>query len=95
MPSYYEGMPLALIEAMLSGRTAIVSDVGGASELIENGEQGFIAEENTLYSFNNVFDIAWNKQEYWNEMGNKAFTRTNDYFRLYAMDKVMPEILSK
>ena len=56
MPSYYEGMPIALVEAMLSGRTAIVTDFQGGfmcrfacfsqhfygnNELILNRKQSF------------------------------------------------------
>ena len=44
-------MPLALVEAMLCGRTAVVTDVGGNAEWIEDGETGFVAEAATAKSF--------------------------------------------
>lgn len=95
MPSYYEGMPLALIEAMLSGRTAVVSDVGGASELISNSVEGFIAEGNTLNSFNRALNNAWQKQGKWKEMGKSAFTKAEVFFNKYAMENVFPDLFSK
>ena len=44
MCSAAEGKPLALTEAMVCGRPAVVTDVGGNAELIEDGITGFVAE---------------------------------------------------
>jgi glycosyltransferase involved in cell wall biosynthesis len=42
LPSYGEGMPNALIEAMACGLPCIASDIGGISELIRQGENGIL-----------------------------------------------------
>jgi len=42
MPSRYEGLPLAIIEAMSLGAVPIVTDVGAVSEAISDGEDGFV-----------------------------------------------------
>ena len=44
MFSRAEGTPLALVEAMLYGRPAIVSDVGGNREWVTEAQTGFVAE---------------------------------------------------
>src|SRR5262249_42031882 len=36
MPSRYEGLPLAMIEAMLCGRPVVATDVAGHSEVVED-----------------------------------------------------------
>lgn len=59
MPSTLEGTPLTLIEAMLCGRSAIVSDVGGNAELIVEGENGFVAEAPSVFSFGNAMERMW------------------------------------
>ncbi len=42
LPSFAEGVPVVLMEAMASGRPVIATQVGGVSELVENGISGFI-----------------------------------------------------
>lgn len=42
LPSFYEGMPKTLIEAMGCGLVCIATDVEGSNELIRNGENGIL-----------------------------------------------------
>lgn len=42
LPSYGEGLPTALCEAMLAGRAIVASNVGGIPEIVRNGESGLI-----------------------------------------------------
>lgn len=42
LPSFVEGMPRSVIEAMASGVPSIGSDIGGTNELIVHGENGFL-----------------------------------------------------
>ncbi|MBW3127591.1 glycosyltransferase [Hymenobacter profundi] len=72
MPSRFEGQALALIEAMWCQRAAIVTDVGGASELIEEGVSGFIADAPTIASIDAALERAWEKRDEWQQMGIKA-----------------------
>ncbi|HRO07518.1 MAG TPA: glycosyltransferase family 4 protein [Saprospiraceae bacterium] len=42
LPSYYEGFPNSLMEAMASGLACIATNVGAIPDLIENGKHGLI-----------------------------------------------------
>jgi glycosyltransferase involved in cell wall biosynthesis len=42
MPSGKEGLPRVVLEAMLMGKPVIASDITGPSELVVNGETGFL-----------------------------------------------------
>jgi glycosyltransferase involved in cell wall biosynthesis len=42
LSSTYEGLPIALIEAMALGRPAVVTAVGGTPEVVTDGEQGVL-----------------------------------------------------
>lgn len=44
LPSYNEGMSVALLEAMAAGLPVIVTPTGGTAELVEPGVNGFIFE---------------------------------------------------
>ena len=93
MPSFKEGLPIALIEAMLSGRTAVVTDVGGNTEVIPDDSVAFIADAPTNQSFEKMLDIAWGKKDDWGEMGEKSFSVANAFFGDNPMDALLTELL--
>ncbi len=42
LPSYYEGLPVTVIEGMLHGCCVIASDVGGIPDIVEDGKDGVL-----------------------------------------------------
>ena len=42
LSSEHEGLSIALIEALALGKPAVVTDVGGLSEVVEDGRQGYL-----------------------------------------------------
>jgi glycosyltransferase involved in cell wall biosynthesis len=44
LPSYHEGMPNVLLEAMASSTAVIASNVGGIPDLVEHGQNGYLVE---------------------------------------------------
>ena len=75
LPSRYEGLPLALVEAMWCGRPAVVTEVGGNAELCIDGETGFVAEAPTVPVFSNTLERAWNRRSEWQRLGKAARAR--------------------
>jgi glycosyltransferase involved in cell wall biosynthesis len=72
MPSRSEALPIALIEAMVCGRPAVVTDAGGISEWVEDGRTGFIAEAASVKSFGAALERAWTQNSALETMGMKA-----------------------
>jgi glycosyltransferase involved in cell wall biosynthesis len=42
LPSYWEGLPVSLIEGLSAGKPIVASDAGGNPELVRHGENGLI-----------------------------------------------------
>jgi glycosyltransferase involved in cell wall biosynthesis len=78
LPSHYEGVPLALVEAMLCRRPCIVTDVGGNSEFIEDGVSGFIASAATTSLFEKTLERAWECRHQWKDIGENAGRRIRE-----------------
>ncbi|RYU79425.1 glycosyltransferase [Hymenobacter persicinus] len=72
LPSRYEGLPLALVEAMLSGRPTIASDAGGIIELLVDNETGFVASGITFLALDEALERSWAKRASWAQMGAEA-----------------------
>lgn len=72
MPSVAEGTPLALIEAMLCARAAVVTDVGGNAFLVNDNVTGFVAAHNSISLLDEAMERAWQKREEWIALGEKA-----------------------
>lgn len=80
MPSRYEGLPLAVVEAMTCERPCIVTNVGGNAELVEDGISGFIAPSPTTDIFEETLERAWERRYEWEMIGKNAGKRVKDFF---------------
>ena len=72
MPSFMEGLPLALVGAMICGRVPIVTDIGAHREVIEDNVSGFIASEPTVEALDEAFERVWERLEDWETIGQNA-----------------------
>jgi len=72
LPSRWEGMPLVLVEAMLCGRPAIITDVAGARELVRDNVNGFLVKAPTVELLDEAMNRAWENRHRLKEMGQQA-----------------------
>ncbi|RKR82248.1 glycosyltransferase involved in cell wall biosynthesis [Mucilaginibacter gracilis] len=73
LPSLSEGTPLALVEAMLCGRTALSTDVGGIARYIINNSTGFLAPVSSVNALSAALEDLWENRARLQEMGKAAF----------------------
>jgi len=78
LPSRYEGLPLALVEAMWCARPAVVTDIGGNAELCTDGVTGFVAPAPSVKLVNDALERAWGARESWQSMGQAGRIRVED-----------------
>jgi glycosyltransferase involved in cell wall biosynthesis len=75
IPSRIESGPMVLVEAMLSGRPVVSTDVGLVSDWLEDGRTGFVAEASLPRSLGLALERSWQAQAQWPAMGQLAHAR--------------------
>ncbi|WP_214225528.1 glycosyltransferase [Pedobacter sp. B4-66] len=82
--SFTEGFPNVVLESLSVGLPVVSFRVGGISDLIKDGFNGYIIEQGDLKDFKNQIITACNKP--WDFSAIK-----NDVYNKYALDKVAAE----
>lgn len=89
LPSRYEGLPIAIIEAMRSARPFVASDVGGVQELT-NGN-GILVKRgpNEIADFTAAMD-AIRDESLWTQMSERS---RNHYMRHHSIDAMTTSLI--
>ena len=90
LPSYHEGMPRTVLEAMAMGRPILTTDVPGCRETVVNGENGWLVEKANVEQLAERMIWFIENQDKWSLMGEKSHTMANEKFDVH---KVNAEIL--
>ncbi|MDW1889929.1 glycosyltransferase family 4 protein [Vibrio sp. 1733] len=90
LPSYHEGMPRTVLEAMAMGRPILTTDVPGCRETVVNGENGWLVEKANVDQLAERMIWFIENQDLWQEMGKSSHDMAYDKFDVH---KVNAEIL--
>jgi glycosyltransferase involved in cell wall biosynthesis len=60
LSSAYEGMPIAMLEALTTGVPVVSTDVGEVGTIVRNGRNGYISPARTAEALSNTFTTALN-----------------------------------
>lgn len=78
LPSRCEGLPLVLVEAMLSGRVPIAMNVAGTAEVVDDDATGFLAAGPTEHDLDAALERAWQRRHEWQVIGGLASERIRE-----------------
>jgi glycosyltransferase involved in cell wall biosynthesis len=80
LPSLYEGMSLALMEAIASKIPVICTNTGTASELIVDGVSGFFHDSKNAIQMAEKIKIVLEDANYANKLANHAYSELKDVY---------------
>lgn len=85
LASNWEGLPRSIIEAMRSSIPVIASNVGGVSELVEQGVSGFLVPRGDAPSLTKALQQLIGNRALCEQMGNAGRLRFSNHFTFNAM----------
>jgi len=93
LPSYHEGLPRTVLEAMAVGRPILTTDVPGCRETVINGENGWLVQKANVEQL--AEKMRWfieNPQE-WQRMAMASRAMVEDKFEVHKVNKELMSIM--
>ena len=85
MASYWEGLPLAVLEAMFGGNPIVSTDVGGISEAVTHGEHGLLTPAGDATALAEALQVVIGDRELRERWGRAARHRAESEFQVGVM----------
>jgi glycosyltransferase involved in cell wall biosynthesis len=89
LPSYREGTPRSVLEAMAMGRAIVTSDAPGCRETIRDGEEGFLVEPRNATALADAMARFLDDPSLAARMGGKAYTRAVEKYDVLRINQQM------
>lgn len=84
LPSYKEGLPISILEAMSYGMPIISTPVGGIPEIVSNGENGYLVESGNKEDIYKAIISLLNDSDLRNRMGSVSLSRVGEHLPEYV-----------
>ena len=82
LPSYYEGLPMAILEAMASGLPIISTPVGGIPEAVHDEKNGFLIEPGDVSALQEKILLLAKDHKLRAQMGNQSRKIAEEKFEI-------------
>lgn len=82
LPSYREGMPMSLLEAMAHGIPCIAGRAGAVAELLEDGKRGILVKPGDVSGIAQSLLYLYKNPAIREKLGASGFQRVREKFRL-------------
>lgn len=99
LPSYNEGLPMSVLEAMSYSLPVVTTDVGGIPEIITNEKNGILIKPGNIEELKNAILKIINNYEFRNNLSNEAYETIKNKFNfenyLVDLDNLYTDIKRK
>lgn len=92
LPSYVEGLPMALLEAMSYSLPVIATDVGSIPEVVTDGVEGFLVRPGDVEALADRMTQLWSDTALRDKMGAAGRRRVEECHTVEAMASKVAEI---
>lgn len=82
LPSYNEGMPMSIIEAMAYKNAVISTNVGGIPQVIDNNKNGILIEPGDKKQLYNSIEKLIKDKKFKEKIGNAGYEKANSKFNI-------------
>ena len=94
LPSFKEGLPLSLVEAMAYGLPAVVTDVGGNAEVVVQDHNGFVVEPGSIQQLTDAIKHLLANGEERRRMGKNGRERAKEFDLDLLMSQLQEVLLN-
>ena len=93
LPSYHEGMPRTVLEAMSTGSPILTTDVPGCRETVISGENGYLVPKADAQAL--VERMIWfiENRELWQRMGARSRELAEEKYDVHKVNAQLMEIM--
>ena len=96
LPSYREGMPKAVLEAMSMGRPILASDVPGCRDTVSHGKNGFLFPARSAEGIHRAIQtFIAEGPDRWKEMGQVSRTLVEERFAASIIQEAYLDLLKE
>ncbi|MGK2237296.1 MAG: glycosyltransferase involved in cell wall biosynthesis [Pseudomonadota bacterium] len=93
LPSYHEGLPRTVLEAMATGRPILTTDVPGCRETVINGENGWLVEKANVEQLVNRMTWFIENPLEWQRMAEASRTIVENKFDVHKVNAELMDIM--
>jgi len=95
LPSYNEGLPMAILEAMAAGKIIISSTVGGIPELVKHQENGFLITPGDVEALSNYIRYVVEHPAEMQQMAVRNMQKIDSQYNLAKINARLAEIYAE